>query len=134
MLIDKIYIYHDKSVRFELKIDIDKMISVEKNWILARQTKEAAMRRTLVRWFDADWSLTKPKTIIFRTVIKCINCIYTITTLFTYILGILSKQKGWHKTLPIPIQNVIVGIIVFILSLIIVHVQKEHISVENIIE
>lgn len=31
MLIDKIYIYHDKSVRVELKIDIDKMISVEKN-------------------------------------------------------------------------------------------------------
>ena len=31
MLIDKIYIYHDKSVRFELKIDIDKMISAEKN-------------------------------------------------------------------------------------------------------
>lgn len=59
---------------------------------------------------------------------------YIVSTLFTYILGIISKQKGWHKTLPIPIQNVIVGIIVFILSLIIVHVQKEHISVENIIE
>ena len=26
MLIDKIYIYHDKSVKFELKIDVDKLI------------------------------------------------------------------------------------------------------------
>lgn len=31
MLIDKIYIYHDKSVRFELKVDIEKKISAEKN-------------------------------------------------------------------------------------------------------
>ena len=59
---------------------------------------------------------------------------YIVSTLFTYILGIISKKKGWHKTLPIPIQNIIVGIIVFILSLIIVHIQKEHISAQNIIE
>ncbi len=26
MLIDKIYIYHDKSVKFELKIDINKLV------------------------------------------------------------------------------------------------------------
>ena len=26
MLIDKIYIYHDKTVKFELKIDINKII------------------------------------------------------------------------------------------------------------
>lgn len=26
MLIDKIYIYHDKSVKFELKIDISKLL------------------------------------------------------------------------------------------------------------
>lgn len=59
---------------------------------------------------------------------------YIVSTLFTYILGIISKKKGWHETLPIPIQNIIVGIIVFILSLIIVHIQKEHISAQNIIE
>jgi len=59
---------------------------------------------------------------------------YIVSTLFTYILGIISKKKGWHETLPIPIQNIIVGIIVFILSLILVHIQKEHISAQNIIE
>lgn len=59
---------------------------------------------------------------------------YIVSTLFTYILGIVSKKKGWHNTFPIPIQNIIVGIIVFILSLIIVHIQKEHISAQNIIE
>lgn len=59
---------------------------------------------------------------------------YIVSTLFTYILGIISKKKGFNETLPIPIQNIIVGIIVFILSLIIVHIQKEHISAQNIIE
>ena len=31
MLIDKIYIYHDKSVKFELKIGIEKILSAKKN-------------------------------------------------------------------------------------------------------
>lgn len=59
---------------------------------------------------------------------------YIVSTLFTYILGVVSKKKGWHETLPIPVQNIIVGVIVFILSLIITHILKENISVQNIIE
>ena len=32
--------------------------------------------------------------------------VYVITTLFTYILGKISKHFGWNETLPIPIQNI----------------------------
>lgn len=37
--------------------------------------------------------------------------VYIITTLFTYILGKVSKQFNWNETLPIPIQNIIIGFI-----------------------
>lgn len=37
--------------------------------------------------------------------------VYIITTLFTYILGKVSKHFGWNETLPIPVQNIIVGFI-----------------------
>ena len=37
--------------------------------------------------------------------------VYIVTTLFTYILGKVSKHFGWNETLPIPIQNIIVGFI-----------------------
>ena len=31
MLIDKIYIYHNKSVKFELKVGIEKLLNAKKN-------------------------------------------------------------------------------------------------------
>lgn len=37
--------------------------------------------------------------------------VYIITTLFTYILGKVSKHFGWNETLPIPVQNIAIGII-----------------------
>lgn len=37
--------------------------------------------------------------------------VYIITTLFTYILGKVSKHFYWNETLPIPVQNIIIGII-----------------------
>lgn len=37
--------------------------------------------------------------------------VYIVTTLFTYILGKVSKHFGWNETLPIPIQNIIIGFI-----------------------
>ncbi len=37
--------------------------------------------------------------------------VYVITTLFTYILGKVSKHFGWNETLPIPVQNIAIGII-----------------------
>lgn len=37
--------------------------------------------------------------------------VYIITTLFTYIMGRVSKHFEWNYTLPIPIQNIIIGFI-----------------------
>lgn len=37
--------------------------------------------------------------------------VYIITTLFTYVMGRVSKHFGWNYTLPIPIQNIIIGFI-----------------------
>lgn len=48
--------------------------------------------------------------------------VYVITTLFTYILGKVSKRFGWNETLPIPIQNIIVGIIATVIGCMI-HVE-----------
>lgn len=59
---------------------------------------------------------------------------YIVSALFTYILGIISKKKKWHETLPIPMQNLIVGAIVFVISIIIVHILKENISIQDILE
>ena len=42
--------------------------------------------------------------------------VYVITTLFTYILGKISKHFGWNETLPIPIQNILIGIIATIIA------------------
>ena len=36
--------------------------------------------------------------------------VYVITALFTYVLGKISKHFGWNETLPIPIQNILIGI------------------------
>ena len=48
--------------------------------------------------------------------------VYVITTLFTYILGKISKHFGWNETLPIPIQNILIGIIATIIGCII-HIE-----------
>lgn len=37
--------------------------------------------------------------------------VYIVTTLFTYILGKVSKHFCWNETLPIPVQNIIIGMI-----------------------
>ena len=48
--------------------------------------------------------------------------VYIITTVFTYILGKVSKHFGWNETLPIPIQNIIIGVIATIIGCII-HIE-----------
>lgn len=45
--------------------------------------------------------------------------VYIVTTLFTYILGKVSKYFGWNETLSIPVQNIIIGIIAAIIGCII---------------
>ena len=39
--------------------------------------------------------------------------VYGVSTVFTYIMGRLSKKYGWNETMPIPVQNVIVALICF---------------------
>ena len=34
--------------------------------------------------------------------------VYVITTLFTYIMGKVSKHFGWNYTMPVTIQNIII--------------------------
>lgn len=41
--------------------------------------------------------------------------IYVVATVVTYVLGIISKKCNWNESLPIPVQNIIVGIIVFVI-------------------
>ena len=48
--------------------------------------------------------------------------VYIVTTLFTYILGKISKHFGWNDTLPIPVQNIIVGIIAAVIGCLI-HIE-----------
>ena len=48
--------------------------------------------------------------------------VYIVTTLFTYILGKVSKYFRWNETLPIPVQNIVIGIIATIIGCVI-HVE-----------
>lgn len=59
---------------------------------------------------------------------------YVISTLFTYIMGLLSKKYGWNEELPIPVQNILVGMFVFGVVLVITYFMKEPIEVKDIIE
>ena len=48
--------------------------------------------------------------------------VYVVTTLFTYIMGKVSKHFEWNYTLPIPIQNIIIGIIAAVIGCLI-HIE-----------
>ena len=57
--------------------------------------------------------------------------VYIVSTLTTYILGLISKRYNW--TIPIPIQNILIGIICFIGVIIGNLICKKPIDVEIII-
>ena len=40
---------------------------------------------------------------------------YVISVIMTYVMGIISKKMKWNEEMPIPIQNILVGIIVFVI-------------------
>ena len=46
--------------------------------------------------------------------------IYVLSTLLTYIMGVVNKKFNWN--LPIPIQNIAIGVAVFIGAIIVYHV------------
>ncbi len=59
---------------------------------------------------------------------------FIVSTTFTYIMGILSKKYKWNDTLPIPLQNVLIGIIVFILAYAFCFIMKIEIKSKDILE
>lgn len=59
--------------------------------------------------------------------------VYIVSTLATYIMGILSKKMKWNESLPIPIQNILIGMIVFTIFYIIYHPTNTEEIIEQII-
>lgn len=59
---------------------------------------------------------------------------YIISTLFTYIMGLLSKKFGWNEELPIPVQNILVGMFVFGIVFVYTYYTKIPFNFESIIE
>lgn len=57
--------------------------------------------------------------------------VYVVTTLFTYIMGKVSKHFGWNDTLPVTIQNLIIIAIVSVIGMLI-HI--ENLDANSIIE
>ena len=60
--------------------------------------------------------------------------IYIVSTLLTYILGLLSKKFKWNETLPIPIQNIFVGVITFLVAYICCKVSGTEIDIQSTME
>ena len=59
--------------------------------------------------------------------------VYVVSTLFTYIGGIVSKKKGYNESLPIPIQNIIIGLICFVAISVFGIITKQDIDVGMVI-
>jgi len=57
--------------------------------------------------------------------------VYIVTTLFTYVMGKVSKYFGWNYDLPITIQNIIIGVIASAIG-ILIHI--EGLDVNSIIQ
>ena len=58
---------------------------------------------------------------------------YVVATLLTYGLGLLSKKKGWNETVPIPVQNIIVGTVVFFISALYIRLTNQEVVLPDII-
>jgi len=59
---------------------------------------------------------------------------YAVSTVLTYIFGVISKNNNWNEDLPIPVQNILIGIVVFALSVLATYLLKEPIDVKSIAE
>lgn len=42
--------------------------------------------------------------------------VYIASTILTYVLGICAKKFKWNEQLPIPVQNILVGLTVLVLA------------------
>lgn len=56
------------------------------------------------------------------------------SAIVTYVLGKVSKKRGWNENLPIPIQNVIVGALVFLVVFLYQKATGEVINIQNTIQ
>ena len=59
---------------------------------------------------------------------------YVVSTLVTYGLGILSKKKGWNETLPIPVQNIVVAVLVFFISALYIRLTNQEVALSDILK
>lgn len=53
-----------------------------------------------------------------------------VSAIVTYVLGKISKKFNWNESLPIPVQNVMVGILVFLA----VYVYNKVIGTEIVVQ
>lgn len=60
--------------------------------------------------------------------------VFIVSTCLTYFLGIMSKKHKWNETLPIPIQNCIVGVVVFVLAYVFCLIMKIKINPDEIVQ
>lgn len=60
--------------------------------------------------------------------------VYVISTLLTYFMGLASKKFGWNEELPIPVQNILVGLFVLGFALVYTHFAGIEFNAEIIIE
>lgn len=58
---------------------------------------------------------------------------YVVSTILTYVLGLLSKKYGWNETVPIPVQNIIVGTVVFFISALYIRLTNQEVALPDII-
>ena len=56
--------------------------------------------------------------------------VYIFSALITYIMGFVSKKFHWNNALPIPVQNIFVGILVFV----VIYFLKKPCDLDLIIE
>lgn len=60
--------------------------------------------------------------------------IYIVSTLFTFFMGKLSKKYGWNEELPIPVQNILVGLGVLVIAIIYTQITGRDVNIETLIE
>ena len=69
---------------------------------------------------------------IITSVIKYL--VFIVSTLLTYVLGLISKKHKWNDTLPIPIQNFLVGVAVFVLAYVFCLIMKYNLKPDELIQ
>lgn len=57
---------------------------------------------------------------------------YVISTLLTYFMGLASKRFGWNEELPIPVQNILIGLFVFGIVIVYTHLTGGELDFNNI--